>query len=68
VKDLQETVEKAIRDSLKDSEGAGSDLTVYEEYGVWLEVDGNLDVQHLASHLIEVIGADSRCDCHENRP
>lgn len=53
--DLQSKVEAAIKETLRDSHGAGSDLTVYEEHGEWLEIDGNLDVPHLASHIIAVI-------------
>lgn len=54
-KTLQELVEEAIRETLKDPEGAGSDLTVIDEYDNWIFVDGNLDVEHLASHIIETV-------------
>lgn len=54
-KTLQERVEEAIRETLKDPEGAGSDLTVIDEYDNWIFVDGNLDVGHLASHIIETV-------------
>lgn len=53
--DLQEKVEAAIRETLKDPEGAGSDLSVGWGYGEWISVYGNLDVQHLASHIIQTI-------------
>lgn len=58
--DLQKELEKAIRETLKDECGAGSDLRVTEDWPVtqWLEVSGNLDVQHLASHVIETLGLD----------
>jgi hypothetical protein len=53
---LQDKVEAAIRETLKDPCGAGSDMRVETRgYGVWLAVEGNLDVQHLASHIIQVI-------------
>ena len=54
-KTLQERVEEAIRETLKDPEGAGSDLTVIDEYDNWIFVDGNLDVEDLASHIIETV-------------
>lgn len=53
--DMQERVEQAIRETLADPEGAGSDLTKAEPFGGWIEVEGNLDVQHLASHIIAVV-------------
>lgn len=55
--DLHETVEKAIRETLKDEHGAGSDLNSVREdrTGPWVYVEGNLDVQHLASHVIETL-------------
>jgi len=57
--DLQKKVEDAIRATLKDPEGAGSDLQVADDGpgDQWLYVEGNLDVQHLASHVIEIIEA-----------
>lgn len=55
MKNLQEKVEAVIRETLKDPEGAGSDLTVIDEYDNWIFVDGNLDVEHLASLMIETI-------------
>lgn len=55
-KDLQEVVEKAIRETLKDEYGAGSDLTVLDEYDNWITIDGNLDVEHLASYILFTLG------------
>lgn len=56
--DLQETLEKAIKETLRDPEGAGSDLSFIKDGPLkdWLYVEGNLDVQHLASHVIETLG------------
>jgi hypothetical protein len=57
--DLQKELEKAIRETLKDENGAGSDLDFCREIArEWLHVEGNLDVQHLASHVIETLGLD----------
>lgn len=55
--DLQSRVETAIRETLKDPEGAGSDLQVADDGpgDEWMYVEGNLDVRHLASLIIEVI-------------
>jgi hypothetical protein len=54
---LQEKLETAIRETLKDEHGAGSDLSLARDIpGPWMHVEGNLDVQHLASHIIETIG------------
>ena len=56
-KTLQEKVEDAIRATLTDPHGAGSDLSYVADGpgGEWLYVQGNLDVQHLASEMIHVI-------------
>lgn len=57
--DLQETLEKALRGTLIDPEGAGSDLIrTGNAVGPLMYVEGNLDVQHLASHVIDVLGLD----------
>lgn len=53
---LQEKLETAIRETLKDEHGAGSDLRVTEGDATWLGVSGNLDVPHLVHHIIETIG------------
>lgn len=54
-KTLHEKVQDAIRETLKDPEGAGSDLTVVDEYDNWIFLDGNLDVEHLASVVIDTV-------------
>lgn len=57
--DLQEKLEAAIRETLHDKEGAGSDLSYIDDIGPgdeWLFVEGNLDIRHLASHVIETLG------------
>ena len=54
---LQEKVEAAIRETLVDPEGAGSDLNYVDEGpgDEWMFVEGNLDVRHLASLMIDTI-------------
>lgn len=53
---LQETVEKAIIETLQASDGAGSDLMRAEKIGHgWLWVEGNIDIPHLASDVIRAI-------------
>jgi hypothetical protein len=57
--DLQEKLEAAIRETLNDPEGAGSDLSFIDDIGPgdeWLFVEGNLDIRHLASHVIDTLG------------
>lgn len=57
--DLLEKVEAAIRETLNDKDGAGSDLYFIDNIGSgdeWLFVEGNLDVRHLASHVIDTLG------------
>jgi hypothetical protein len=55
--EVQEKVEQAIRETLKDEHGAGSDLRFVQEdrTGPWVYVEGNLDVQHLASVVIAAV-------------
>lgn len=56
---LQKTVEKAIIETLSNLEdGAGSDLSFCRPVmgGTWLFVEGNIDVEHLASDVIRAIG------------
>ncbi len=58
MKTLQEKVEEAIRETLHDPEGAGSDLHYIDDIGPgdgWLFVEGNLDIRHLASVVIETV-------------
>jgi hypothetical protein len=57
MKSLQEKVEEAIRETLRDPEGAGSDLSYVDEGpgDEWMFVEGNLDVRHLASLMIDTI-------------
>lgn len=59
MKTLQEKVEEAIRETLRDPEGAGSDLNYVDEGpgDEWLFIEGNLDVTHLASVVIETVRA-----------
>lgn len=57
-KTLQEKVEAAIRETLRDPEGAGSDLSYVSDRGPgneWMFVEGNLDVAHLASVTIQAV-------------
>lgn len=53
---LRDRLDKAIRDTLKDPYGAGSDLRVVDEYDNWIELDGNLDVEHLVSVVLAELG------------
>lgn len=53
--DALETLQARIVESIRGRDGeagAGSDAHVGRLDGEWLEIDGNLDVQHLASDLL----------------
>lgn len=52
---LQETVEKAIRETLQDRDGAGSDCWADVVDSTWMEVRGYIDIPHLASDVIRAI-------------
>lgn len=57
MKDLQELVQDEIRETLMDTEGAGSDLEYcYPLDPTWVRVVGQLDIEHLASHVLHVLG------------
>lgn len=56
MRDLREDLDKAIRKTLNDPYGAGSDLTVLDEYDNWITIDGNLDVEHLVSVVLAELG------------
>jgi hypothetical protein len=48
----------AIVDTLTDADGAGSDMETgsLSSDGVWLPVDGNLDVPHLSDVVAQAMG------------
>lgn len=55
--DIQKTLQFEIEQTLMDTDGAGSDLLYANPFGGnWMEVSGNIDVEHLASHVVHVLG------------
>lgn len=53
---LQKQVEQAIIETLQDPDGAGSDCWAEVVDDTWMEVRGNIDIPHLASHVLGALG------------